>query len=365
MKQIRYICKSPTPPWNDSAKNIVRDLLNGVNDYKIEYLSDGEYIFQNHHVASPVYRENTTYSLSIKEQVKLFLYLSKPDFHNDLYHFFFTPTLKSALPLKALKMVKRRPFVQTLLSLPNMAYFPEQLFFGDKIITMSDHSRNLIQGLGDFDVSTIYPGVSVNQPTPDEVAAAKSTFLIPKGKIVILYAGDYQEGIYDILEIARTLYSSKTRLMFRFAVRIKSENDFQHDYAFRRAVGRLNLPDSYIKIYNELKDFHCLMRASDMMIFYQKSLFAKMDIPLVVLEAMGYGKPVIVSGNPMLRELNRDDNLLIANDRQGLIEQIKLLKQQKQRIKFGKRNRRVVTEFFTLSQMVHNYEKIYQTLLSE
>ncbi len=362
MVNTLFIGKSPSPPWNDSAKNIQKTLLDNLKDQYIEYLTDGSYTYSGKRKGILVYKKSSSYSLTQKEQIELFLNLLKPDFHIDLYHYFFSPNIKSSLAARFLKLIKPKKIIQSVLSMPKEVNDIHTLFFGDQIVTMSKTSQKKLEYLGLSNVSTIYPAVNLPSINKDEIIHAKYNFHFSSEKTVVLYAGDYTSDIYNLADLAKELKNEGKEFIFVFAIRLKNSYSIDEDRRFKWYVSnKLGLFQDSIRIYNELESFSQLLATSDIMIFTQQDLYAKMDLPLVILEAMAMKKMVIIPQNEMLLEMNIDRNLIISNTIYEIKEAL-LTFTKENRSEIGIKNYQIVKKYFESSIMVKGYEKLYSTV---
>ncbi len=362
-KQVKIISKSPSPPWNDSAKNIIKAILENIKDFNIEYYSDGKARFSENHIAKQIYDKDTSYSLSLKQQVSVFLNLLKPDYRNSIYHYFFSPNIKTSVATSFIQTLKYQPSIQTVLSLPKTFDNPELLFFGTQIVTMSDTARYKLNKLGFENITRIYPGIDIESFNKDEILYERNKFGIENDILTILYAGDYNSSLYSFLEFIKEQESKGKKYKFIFAIREKSEKDKKELYNLKIRIKKLGISRSFLKLYQEMDDFKKLLLASDVLIMTQTDLYAKMDIPLVVLEAMAYKKSVILFDNPFFREINKENNIFIAESFQELSVILNNIKKLSIRIETGLKNLNVVKKYFTNKIMVENYEKLYQKLL--
>jgi len=220
-ERVLIISKSPSPPWNDSAKNIIKDILSNIKDFDIEYFSDGNTKFADNHIERKIYRSDTSYALSLSQQLTVFFNLLKPDYKNSIYHYFFSPNIKSSFATSLIQRLKYQPSIQTILSLPRSFENHEMLFFGDEIVTMSNTAKLKLNKLGYNNVTTIYPGIELEKVYKDEVLYEKHRFGINADTLTILYAGDYTDSLYPFLELIKKLEASNKNYKFIFAVREK------------------------------------------------------------------------------------------------------------------------------------------------
>jgi len=362
--KVLIISKSPSPPWNDSAKNIIKDILDNIKNFDIEYFSDGKTNFKDNHIENIIYKKDTSYALSLSQQLSVFFNLLKPDYRNSIYHYFFSPNIKTSFATGFIQKLKYQPSIQTILSLPKTFNNPERLFFGDEIVSMSNTAKLKLNKLGYDNVTTIYPGVKSEKVHRDEVLYQKHKFGIDAEKMTIMYAGDYNDSLYPFLDLIKDLETTKSKkYKFIFAIREKSQKDKIFLLNLKNKIKSLGISREFLKLYGEVKDFKKLLLATDILIMTQTDLYAKMDIPLVILEAMNYKKTVILFDNPFFREINKEENIFIVKDFNEL--KIALEKSEKisVRTNTGLKNLSVIKKYFTNEIMVENYEKLYQKLL--
>ena len=103
----------------------------------------------------------------------------------------------------------------------------------------------------------------------------------------------------------------------------------------------------------------------DVSIFPARTMTGKFDIPLVIVEAMACGKPVIASNLDRLRYFLDDENsvLIEPGDRQALKEKIMYLYNNRDaRRELGEKGMKFVRENFDIMKIVREYENIYESL---
>ncbi|MDO4284058.1 MAG: glycosyltransferase family 4 protein [Eubacteriales bacterium] len=92
-------------------------------------------------------------------------------------------------------------------------------------------------------------------------------------------------------------------------------------------------------------------------------------MPMSVLEAMGYGLPIVstnVGGIPRLVEEGRNGFLLAPGDTAGMAKALVcLLNEEERRERYGKESLRLVREKFGLEEHISRLEKIYGRVLKQ
>lgn len=91
-------------------------------------------------------------------------------------------------------------------------------------------------------------------------------------------------------------------------------------------------------------------------------------MPLIVLEAMAMGKPIVATEVGGVGEVLRDegaDFLLRPDDAEGLAEAVLvLLGDRAKREALGTANREKIKTTYTLERMIRRYERLYTDLLT-
>ena len=101
--------------------------------------------------------------------------------------------------------------------------------------------------------------------------------------------------------------------------------------------------------------------------FPTEDLYAKMDLPLVLLEAMSLGRPVLVAGNTSAAEL-ADDGAAVTVDPTAeslAAAALDLLNDDERLRAIGKRARRAARERHDPRAMAAAYEQLYDELLAD
>ena len=94
--------------------------------------------------------------------------------------------------------------------------------------------------------------------------------------------------------------------------------------------------------------------------------YAKMDYPLVLLEAMALARPVVVAtGTPAAELAEEGGAIAVAPDTEALAAALApLLDNEAERARHGVAARNRAVSAFGRSRMAHDYELLYDALLS-
>jgi glycosyltransferase involved in cell wall biosynthesis len=116
----------------------------------------------------------------------------------------------------------------------------------------------------------------------------------------------------------------------------------------------------------ETPHIHALLSAADVVSLPSVDLYAKMDYPLVLLEAMSLGRPVIVARTSAAAELAQGDAArcvdasaeAVAAELEGLLDDAEAMRA------LGARAALAVQERYHYRVMARAYEAVYDTLLA-
>lgn len=373
MKQPNHIVvvsKPLGPPWNDSGKNLVRDIIANLPAERFRaFTLPGARLNLPNVLEEEISSAESSFAPSLAQNARLFIRLLRPDGQADIYHFFFTPNPRSCAPARLLMRLKRKPCVQNVSSEPASRGRMSSLIFGDRVVVHSDHLKSRLESGGARNVVRIYPGIiPPAAPSPDAIARARSLIHASDGP-VILYPGDYRfsGAIPALIPAMAQIIRKRPDARFVLACRIKIPAD--RDYE-RRMIGDLQSAGlrGNVEIVNDAPDFTALIAACDLAVFPVTSLYAKMDIPLAIMECLAIGKPLILSEIGPLKEiLTRPAGLLIPPDAPELLAKAinELLDDEGTRRAMGTEGRRIVEERFDIRRTAAAYADIYRELRNE
>ena len=288
-----FIVSAPLgAPWTNGSKVLARDLAQGlaaqgraVSVLGIKGASLGEGVEAIHVGASRLG------------------WLSRAAFvHADIVHALFAPTAANALAMRAL--TRGRSSVQTLASLPHAGTFLAEVVYADRVVVLSHaaEKRALAEGIAASRLVRIRPTVRPPlQPTELRVAAEVKRVRIPKVDLRVAFVGDLEHGDGARLMIdacASETLRDKTVLVM--ATRAKTKSAEAEQAALHARAGALGVR---IVWAGTSPDIHALLAACDVVALPTNSLFAKVDHPLILLEALHLGVPVIVSRGTSAYEL--------------------------------------------------------------
>ena len=369
-KEIVIVSKPLGPPWNDSGKNLVRDIIAHIPEERFRaFVPRGVRLGFPHVTEEELYGSSGSYAPALSQNLRLFLRLLKPDRRAGIYHFFFAPNPRSSQAARILIRVKRKPCVQNISSKPGSFDNVEDLIFGDRVIVHSNFTRREIEARGVRNVTRIYPGI-VPPPSPDSERQRRAEALVGgRDGSLILYPGDYRfSGAIPALTAAIPAVRARhPRSRFILACRIKTPEDRQYEKNMVEKLEADGTRDAVV-IINDVPDFIALISLCDLIIFPATSLYAKMDIPLALIECLAMGKPLIITDSPPLKEiLKRPAGILIPPDSPDDLSRaiLELLSDEERRQTMGEEGRQTVSEHFDIRKLALQYAEIYKELRDE
>lgn len=365
---ILFVSKPLTPPWNDSNKNIAFQIAkynNGLNFYLMT--KDGVKFNYSHLKEIPIYSDSGKLAPSISQNAKVLSHLLMVKKDVNILHYFFTPNPLTSYIGKFVTKLKSKDSIQTLTSFPIKTNNLKNLLFANKIITLSKDSENKLKSIGVNNSKTIYPGIEIPiELNTDNLEQVRKNFKATNDdKKVITYPGDYHYS--DNKELLKKIITNMKSFSFDckliLACRIKTELDKTVERELKSLALNLNADVCFLNNIPYIKE---LLFISDLVIFPINSLYAKMDIPLVLLEALYLETPILISDFAPLNEIIIENCGLKfkMNDSEDFIRKIELFFNDKSlREELINNTKLNVSENFSSQQMAEKYFKIYKEYL--
>jgi glycosyltransferase involved in cell wall biosynthesis len=317
---VLFVSKPIAPPFHDGTKCVVRDLAlnlssvepivmsvpgapplerpgfsNGVPDQRVRMV--------------PVYGSTGAFAPALLENMRAAAWLALGA-RASLWHYVFAPNARTSAMGRWLKRLRRVPVVQTIASAPRHFVRIEQLLFGDVVVAQSEWTRSRLESAYDEArvppearkrVEVIYPPLGEVRPrSADEQRRARAVLEIPERAPVFLFPGDLETG-GGVAAIERALPHLLRELpdaVVVMAYRRKTE----HTAAFAAELER-TLAGPSLRLTTDTPDVLSLIASSSAVLFPVDDLWGKVDLPIVLLESMALGVPVVVLDQGALREV--------------------------------------------------------------
>lgn len=366
--RVLLVSKPVVPPWNDSGKNLVRDVATFGRRYTYHIMAtEGAEPLADGNVVEPLYGSAGAYSPGLRQNVRVLRRLFRPD-KVSVYHYFFAPNKITSTAARLVTALKNRPTVQTVSSSPASYDGVDGLCFGDRVVALSEYNRSRLEAAGVRGVVRIPPGIPVPElAAQDARIQVRRAFGLPLDEPVVLFAGDYQfSSAAEVLAGAIPRVLDGRRARFVYACRIKQEASREIEARVKAQIQAAGVGASVLFL-NEVEDILGLIAASDLAVMPSESLYAKMDIPLVLLECLAQRVPLVVADVAPLNEIlgGREDYGLAVppKDEEALARAVASLVDDPARLRqMGEAGRRAVIGTYGAATMAAAYEDLYDEI---
>jgi phosphatidylinositol alpha-1,6-mannosyltransferase len=366
VKSVLFVSKPVVPPWNDSSKNLVRDLVLGLERYGgLAFGRSGGPLELGRIRLEPLYAPaGEHFSPALADQAKVALYLLTRA-KADLWHFFFAPNPKSSTVARVAGTVRRIPTVQTVCSVPKEDARLDRVLFADRVVVLSAHteSRFLAKGVARERLVRIPPAVP-KMALPDQQTRIETrrSFGLPPEAPIVVYPGDLEFGAGARLTLeAHAELPRETELVF--ACRAKTEHAKTKQGELLSRASALGTA-ARVTFTGETTRILDLLGAADVVALPSDVAYAKMDYPLVLLEAMILGRPVVVcEGTPAAELAQCGGALAVPAEASALAAVLgRLIAGTEERKALGEAARAVALSDHDPRTMARAYETLYDAL---
>ena len=307
MTEVLLVSKPIVPPFDDSAKNIVVSQVTYGSRYQYRVLTPKGAPAPAPNVrTAPIYGGAGAYSPGLSQNLKVMLYGLMPR-GADIYHYFFAPNKVSSAAGRLQRLVAGVKSVQTVCSQPKSFENIEKLLFADRVIVLSEVTRRLMTaaGISAERLVHIRPGIDfIARKSEAERKAIRAAHGVPADGPMVLFPGDYEfsSAAQTVAGAIPLLAKSHPAAVTVFACRIKRAPSIAIRDAIRTELEGQGLASKvvFLERVEHMPDF---VGAADVAIMPAESLYAKMDVPLVLLEAASQQVPLVLADVPPLSEL--------------------------------------------------------------
>ncbi len=373
------ISKPLIPPWDDSAKNVVRSQVTRGEKYSYRVLisktmpngieKDATALFPDGVIAHPVYTVRGTYSPSFAQNLRVLTY-GLPPRGASVYHYFFAPNPITSMAGRVLQMINRVKTVQTVCSRPASFDNISRLLFSDRVVVLSNETRDRMidAGVDEARINMVRPCIEpIERPSREMRRRIRREAGLPEEGPVVVFPGDYEfsSASQTVAGAVPLLKKAVKDITIVFACRIKTEASKAIRDRIRDALQQAQcLP--WVRFPDSVPDMPSLVGSADAVIMPSESLYAKMDAPLVLLEAMSQEVPLVLADVPPLNELLEfgaglgvppGDSAALAAATGRLLEN-RILREE-----LGEKGRRAVRDVFSATTMTESIEMIYDEVL--
>jgi glycosyltransferase involved in cell wall biosynthesis len=239
--------------------------------------------------------------------------------------------------------------------------------FADLNVVLSAHTERRFAeaGLAPERMRRIPPAIDpLALRSEHERTALRKQLGLPVSAPIVLFPGDLEfgEGATLMVEAARAL---RPDVHIVLACRVKTPSArAAADRLFTRVVD-LGLI-ARVRFIGDTPRIHDLLACADVVALPSVDLYAKMDYPLVLLEAMSLARSVIVAEGSAAAELSHTGGAIaLSASVESLAAGVqRLLEDDAARSRLGSAARDAVLAHYTYAQMASAYEHLYDQLLA-
>ncbi|HTQ07477.1 MAG TPA: glycosyltransferase family 4 protein [Polyangiaceae bacterium] len=368
MPRLLFVSKPLGPPWNDSSKNLVRDLALGLTRYDAVAFGRARDAGRLGRAQIEPLHPDTRggFSPGLRENGRVLARLLTGE-RCAAWHFFFAPNPKTSGAARAAARLRRARTVQTVCSVPSDGAELSRVLFGDRVVVLSKHTekRFLDAGIARERLVRIAPAVPpLATPGEAERARFRAAHGISAEAPLLVYPGDLEFG-----EGARLVLDAHEKLApnveLALACRPKTPAARAKEAALRERASALGTARR-VHFIGETPEILTLVATADMVLLPSTVAYAKMDYPLVLLEAMALARPVLVAENTPAAELAEGGAALaVPATLDAVAEQAtRLLANDDARRTLGAAALATARADFSRERMAGAYELLYDGLLS-
>jgi glycosyltransferase involved in cell wall biosynthesis len=309
--RVLFVSKPIAPPFHDGTKCLVRDVARHLAECEPIVMSTGAgsgIEAAPGHVpirTLPVYRGAGRFAPGLAQNLRAAGWLAARS-RADVWHFVFAPNPASSAAGRWLSRARRVPVVQTVASPPRSFDRIARLLFGQIVVAQSRWTRERIleaaggnRGIGRIEL--IPPPVTeLAPPAPAAGQALRRELGISPGAPIFVYPGDIElsGGAEAVARVVAPIARELPDAMFVFAYRAKTERAEPVAGALER-----RLDPSRVRFASALPEVLVLIATASAVLFPVDDLWGKVDLPIVLLESMALGVPVVALDHGPLRDL--------------------------------------------------------------
>jgi phosphatidylinositol alpha-1,6-mannosyltransferase len=324
---VLFVSKPIAPPWNDGSKNLVRDVArNLVRARPTVLTTEGAPSLGETVAMEPIYATAGRFAPGLAQNARVVRRLLGGDAH-DVWHFVFAPNPASSTVARVTSRARRLVgwkgrVVQTIASAPRSFDGVSQWIFGDAVVVVSEWMRGRLLGAGvKQEVRVVQPCAEAPAAPSEERKRAVRGALDLGDAPVVLYPGDYEvsRGAGTVARAVGAIVRKVPGAIVVFACRAKTPKSAEARAAVEKDLRAAGFLDR-TRHAGDVSDMPALLAASSVVAFPVDDLYGKVDIPLVLLEALALGIPVVAArGGPLealatARFVDPEDDAALAAD---------------------------------------------------
>ena len=365
---VLFVSKPIAAPFHDGTKCLVRDLALGCREHHAVVMGvrgdPATWAAGSNVEVARAYPEGGTFAPTLGNNLRAACWLVTSA-RTDVWHFVFAPNPRTSQVGRWLSRWRRVPVVQTVASPPRDFRGIERLLFGDVVVAQSDWTKRRILAncRRPPPIEVIPPPVpNVAPPSPERVHAARQALGIPAEAPLFVYPGDLEQTA-AVRAVECAMDAIRARLpaaVFVFAYRPKTAAAPE----LARELRERTNPER-VRVTGDVQDILALVAGATAVLFPVDDLWGKVDLPIVLLESMALGVPVIAFAFGPLCELG-GIVLVSLGDRTELgVACVRVAEDARWRGAIASAEQRAIEQKHRASVVVRQYERVYAGLTGE
>jgi glycosyltransferase involved in cell wall biosynthesis len=307
--RVLFVSKPIVPPWHDGSKNLVRDVATHLTHARpTVFVTPGAERLGPRVTIEPIYRDAGRFAPGLVANARVVGRLLTGDPH-DAWHFVFAPNAASSSAAIFARRVQRTlgwrgPVVQTVASAPREFDGVARWIFGDAVVALSQWMRGRLIGAGvRADAIRVIPPCAAAPiaPSAERIANIRALIDVDADAPIVLFPGDYEvsRGAETMADATAAIARAIPEVRVVFACRPKTQNAAAARAAIEAKLAASHLT-SHVRHAGEVADMHALLAAARVVAFPVDDLYGKVDLPLVLLESLALGIPMVLArGGPL------------------------------------------------------------------
>ncbi len=309
MQRVLLVSKPLSPPWNDSGKNWARDVAcyasAGVVHHVMVPRGSTAFHGVSNVVPEAIYRGEGAFAPAALEKSRTLLHLMRRTC--DVVHLCFAPNPRTNQIARAAMRWRPRPVVHTVLSVPASFEGIGSWLFAERVVAVSADTASRLEAAGVRGVRHIPAAIPIPAPLrradPARVQRAAKALGLDPARPVVLFPGDYEfSQAADTFAAAVERLAGASDACFVFACRIKQRASLAREVHFRHLLAP-QARRGQVRFLRQLDDMTAVLALADVAVLPAERSYAKMDLPLVLLEALAQETPVILADVAPQREV--------------------------------------------------------------
>jgi glycosyltransferase involved in cell wall biosynthesis/O-antigen/teichoic acid export membrane protein len=291
-------------PWDGGDTNLARVLVTAETGVDFIFLGQ-------HGDAAPVRPGNERRELHFatgvptpREQLRIFWSIGRERADVELVHLIITfgASRLKEVALGALPLIRRHPLVVTC---PNGGQLPRDLLArASAVVALSRRTEARLRQMGLRHVHRVPPGIDLERFRPGSESEAQRRLSLAAAPS-LFFAGHYDPGggLDGALDVLHQLRPEIPSLRLLTAMRHRpGPADARERARVADRIDALGLAGAVVEL-GPAADVPLALQACRAVLFQPERVGRKMDLPMVLLEALASGRPIVVSPVDALPEL--------------------------------------------------------------